>query len=54
MRAQKNTGPQGPDVIYDRSAGTMRGGAARNRVGGGRFLVVGFASGEIPKLPLIS
>jgi NADPH2:quinone reductase len=28
-----------------------RGGAARHRVGG-RFLVIGFAAGDIPKMPL--
>ena len=46
------TGGAGPDVIYDPVGGRATEAALRAIAWGGRFLVVGFAAGEIPKLPL--
>src|SRR5690242_15158901 len=46
------TGGRGPDVIYDPVGGRATEAALRAIAWGGRFLVVGFAAGEIPKLPL--
>jgi NADPH2:quinone reductase len=46
------TDGKGPDVIYDPVGGAYAEAALRAIAWGGRFLVVGFASGEIPKLPL--
>ena len=46
------TDGKGPDVIYDPVGGSYAEAALRAIAWGGRFLVVGFASGEIPKLPL--
>ena len=46
------TGGNGPDVIYDPVGGRATEGALRAIAWGGRFLVVGFAAGEIPRLPL--
>ncbi|HVY59302.1 MAG TPA: NADPH:quinone oxidoreductase family protein [Xanthobacteraceae bacterium] len=46
------TGGQGPDVIYDPIGGPYTEAALRAIAWHGRFLVVGFATGEIPKLPL--
>lgn len=43
---------RGPDVIYDPVGGRSTEAALRAIAWGGRFLVVGFAAGEIPKLPL--
>lgn len=43
---------KGPDVIYDPVGGAYAEAALRSIVWEGRFLVVGFAAGEIPKLPL--
>jgi NADPH2:quinone reductase len=43
---------QGVDVIYDPVGGAHTEQALRAIAWGGRFLVIGFASGEIPKLPL--
>jgi len=45
-------GGQGPDVIYDPVGGAATEPALRALAWGGRFLVIGFAAGEIPKLPL--
>jgi NADPH2:quinone reductase len=42
----------GPHVIYDPVGGRATESALRAIAWGGRFLVVGFAAGEIPKLPL--
>jgi NADPH2:quinone reductase len=44
--------PQGVDVAYDPVGGAMTEAAVRGLGWGGRLLVVGFAAGEIPKLPL--
>ena len=47
------TGGHGVDVVYDCVGGDSSEAALRaHRRGTGRFLVVGFASGDIPKIPL--
>lgn len=46
------TDGRGPDVIYDPVGGALAEPAFRSIGWRGRYLVVGFASGEIPKLPL--
>jgi NADPH2:quinone reductase len=46
------TGSSGVDVIYDPVGGALSEQATRAIAWGGRHLVVGFAAGEIPKLPL--
>lgn len=46
------TGGKGPDVIYDPVGGIYAEPAFRTIAWRGRYLVVGFANGEIPKLPL--
>jgi NADPH:quinone reductase len=43
---------RGADVIYDPVGGAYSEAALRSIAWQGRFLVVGFAGGEIPKLPL--
>lgn len=43
---------RGPDVVYDCVGGESSERALRAMAWQGRFLVVGFASGEIPKVPL--
>lgn len=43
---------QGPDVIYDPVGGVFAEPAFRSIGWRGRYLVVGFANGEIPRLPL--
>ncbi len=45
------TGDKGVDVIYDPIGGKLAEQALRSIAWKGRFLVVGFASGEIPQLP---
>jgi NADPH2:quinone reductase len=46
------TGGKGADVIYDPVGGPYAEPALRSIAWQGRFLVVGFAAGEIPKMPL--
>ena len=46
------TGGKGPDVIYDPVGGDYAEPAFRSIAWRGRYLVVGFASGPIPALPL--
>jgi len=46
------TGGKGPDVIYDPVGGDFAEPAFRSIAWRGRYLVVGFASGPIPTLPL--
>ncbi len=46
------TDGKGPDVIYDPVGGEYAEPAFRSIGWRGRYLVVGFANGEIPKLPL--
>jgi NADPH2:quinone reductase len=45
------TGGKGADVVYDPVGGQLAEQALRATAWHGRFLVIGFASGEIPKLP---
>jgi NADPH2:quinone reductase len=45
------TGGKGPDVIYDPVGGQYSEPAFRSIAWRGRHLVVGFAAGDIPKLP---
>jgi NADPH:quinone reductase len=45
-------GERGIDVVYDPVGGAHAEAALRSLGWEGRFLVVGFAAGEIPKLPL--
>lgn len=53
LRAQlKAAEPNGVDVVYDCVGGPHAEIAVRSLAWQGRFLVVGFASGDIPKLPL--
>ena len=46
------TDGRGADVIYDPVGGAYSEAALRSIAWQGRFIVVGFAAGEIPKLPL--
>jgi NADPH:quinone reductase len=46
------TGGRGVDVVYDCVGGDSSEAALRATAWQGRFLVVGFASGDIPKVPL--
>lgn len=46
------TGGRGVDVVYDPVGGTLAEAALRAIAWKGRFLVVGFAAGDIPKIPL--
>ena len=45
-------GKKGVDVVYDPVGGDMFEAALRSTAWGGRVLVVGFASGDIPKVPV--
>ena len=49
---KRETAGNGPDVIYDPVGGSYAEPAFRSIGWRGRYLVVGFANGEIPKLPL--
>lgn len=51
-RAKDLTRGRGVDVIYDPVGGRFSEAALRAIAWEGRFLVVGFASGEIPRVPL--
>ena len=51
-RIKALTGGNGVDVIYDAVGGKYSEPAFRSIAWRGRLLVVGFAAGEIPKLPL--
>ncbi len=46
------TGGKGPDVVYDPVGGATTEPAFRSIAWRGRYLVVGFAAGPIPSLPL--
>ena len=46
------TGGNGVDVVYDPVGGSLAEAALRSTAWQGRYLVVGFASGDIPKIPL--
>ena len=51
-RIKELTDKKGADVIYDPVGGNYSEAALRAMGREGRFLVVGFAAGEIPKIPL--
>jgi len=51
-RIKALTGGNGVDVVYDPVGGSLAETALRGTAWQGRYLVVGFASGEIPKIPL--
>jgi NADPH2:quinone reductase len=51
-RLKEIAGSKGIDVIYDPVGGDYSETAFRSIAWEGRFLVVGFAAGDIPKLPL--
>lgn len=51
-RVKALTGGKGADVIYDPVGDRFAEPAFRSIAWNGRYLVVGFAAGEIPKLPL--
>jgi NADPH2:quinone reductase len=48
----KALAPEGVDVVYDPVGGALSEVALRAMAWKGRFLVIGFAAGEIPKIPL--
>lgn len=50
-RVRELTGGRGVDVVYDPVGGELAEPALRAMAWNGRFLVIGFASGQIPKLP---
>jgi NADPH2:quinone reductase len=53
LRAElKHLVPGGVDVVYDPVGSPLTEAAVRGMAWGGRLLVIGFANGEIPKLPL--
>jgi NADPH2:quinone reductase len=51
-RAKALTDGRGVDVTYDAVGGPYSEPAIRSMAWGGRHLVVGFAAGDIPKIPL--
>jgi NADPH2:quinone reductase len=53
LRARlKQIAPKGVDVVYDPVGGPLTEAALRSLAWKGRLLVIGFASGEIPRPPL--
>ncbi len=52
FRVRELTGGQGVDVVYDPVGGIHSEAALRATAWGARFLVVGFAAGDIPAIPL--
>lgn len=52
LRVRELTGGVGADVIYDPVGGSYSEPALRAIAWEGRFLVVGFAAGDIPRVPL--
>jgi len=46
------TGGKGVDVVFDPVGGTYAEAALRSIAWQGRFLVIGFAAGDVPKIPL--
>jgi len=49
-RIREETAGKGVDVVYDPVGGAYTEPALRSVAPGGRYLVIGFASGEIPKI----
>lgn len=52
QRLKELTGGKGVDVVYDAVGDRFAEPAIRSLGWGGRHLVIGFAAGEIPKIPL--
>jgi NADPH:quinone reductase len=50
-RVKEITAGRGIDVVYDPVGGNFTERALRDMAWNGRYLIVGFAAGEIPKLP---
>ncbi|HEX6392647.1 MAG TPA: NADPH:quinone oxidoreductase family protein [Acidimicrobiales bacterium] len=51
-RTRELTDGQGADVVYDPVGGKYADPAVRSTAWNGRYLVIGFAAGDIPKVPL--
>ena len=51
-RVKELTAGKGVDVVYDPVGGAYAEAGVRSLASFGRYLVIGFASGEIPKIPL--
>jgi len=51
-RVKEITGGKGVDVVYDPVGGALAEPALRSMAWRGRYLVVGFAGGDIPRIPL--
>ena len=51
-RIRELTGGVGADVVYDAVGGDYAEAALRSTAWEGRYLVIGFTAGEIPKIPL--
>jgi NADPH2:quinone reductase len=51
-RVKEITGGKGVDVIYDPVGGALAEPALRSMAWKGRYLVIGFAGGDIPRIPL--
>lgn len=51
-RISSLTGGKGVDVVYDPVGGALTEPALRSTGWRGRYLVIGFAAGDIPKIPL--
>jgi NADPH:quinone reductase len=51
-RVREETAGKGVDVVYDPVGGAYAEPALRGLAPGGRYLVIGFASGEIPRIAL--
>src|SRR5712692_884870 len=49
---RKLTGGKGADIVFDPVGGSYAEAALRSTAWEGRFLVIGFAAGDIPKMPL--
>jgi NADPH2:quinone reductase len=52
QRLKEITGGKGVDVVYDPVGGDLAEPALRSMAWGGRYLVIGFAAGQIPSIPL--
>ena len=50
-RIKALTGGRGVDVVYDPVGGRLFEASLRSTAAGGRILIVGFASGEVPQIP---
>jgi len=51
QRVKALTGGRGADVVYDPVGGDVFTASLRSVVQGGRIIVIGFASGDIPQIP---